>query len=232
MATTPATAVVTAGVLDPGSVHPGIDSENIGRLKLVIPAGITPTPSGYLYQWLRNGVAIPKATASTYTLVAADAGKDITAKITPVLAGWTSGPLPITPAWDPDIDALGPLILPSGPPKVGETIQATLPGYSTSTFGVTVPFVSYRWLRNGVVIAGQTAANYTLAAVDLNASIQAQATVTLEGHLARTDTSAGTFPTAKGTTTTDPTPVVTVNGPAGTLTASITGMVPATPRPP
>ena len=75
VATTPATAVVAAGVLDLGSVHPAIDSENIGRLKLVIPAGITPTPSGYLYQWLRNGVAIPKATASTYTLVAADAAR-------------------------------------------------------------------------------------------------------------------------------------------------------------
>ncbi len=231
VATSPTTQVVAKNEFDLGTVHPGIDSNTIGTLKVQIPGGVTPVPDKYTYQWLRNGVGIAGKTAATYTLGATDAGKDITVRVTAVRAGYTSAALPVTSPWDPDIVASGPITLDPGPHKVGETIGMTLPSYSTDAFGVASVFATYRWLRNGVVIAGQTGNTYTLGNADLNASIQAQAVITLEGHLARTDTSAGTFPTAKGTTTMLPNAVVTVDPTAATLTASITGMEPATPTP-
>jgi hypothetical protein len=40
------------------------------------------SPTGYTYQWLRNGSAISGATASTYTYVLADSGTNITAQVT------------------------------------------------------------------------------------------------------------------------------------------------------
>ena len=44
------------------------------------------------FRWLRNGVAISGATASTYVLVTADSGKSITFEVTPIAsAGTTTG---------------------------------------------------------------------------------------------------------------------------------------------
>ena len=44
------------------------------------------------FRWLRGGTPIPGATASTYTLVAADSGQSITFEVTPVApTGTTTG---------------------------------------------------------------------------------------------------------------------------------------------
>jgi len=48
-----------------------------------------PTPT-LTYQWYRNGSAISGATASTYTLTAADANATMTVKMTATLAGYTT----------------------------------------------------------------------------------------------------------------------------------------------
>ena len=48
----------------------------------------TPTPSSYLWQWLRNGAAIAGATAATYRPVAPDVGKRLTVRITARATGY------------------------------------------------------------------------------------------------------------------------------------------------
>ena len=50
----------------------------------------TPQPVTVTYQWKRNGVAISGATASTYSLVAADKGSTITVATTGTKAGYPS----------------------------------------------------------------------------------------------------------------------------------------------
>jgi hypothetical protein len=59
--------------------------------KLTAKAGAwTPQPVTVTYQWKRNGVAIPGATATTYSLVAADKGATITVATTGTKAGYPS----------------------------------------------------------------------------------------------------------------------------------------------
>jgi hypothetical protein len=45
----------------------------------------------YTYQWFSNGVAIPQATASTYTLKSAQQGKKITVKVIVSRTGYETG---------------------------------------------------------------------------------------------------------------------------------------------
>jgi hypothetical protein len=47
----------------------------------------TNSPTAFAYQWLRNGTAIPGATAATHTLVEADVGAQITCRVTASNAG-------------------------------------------------------------------------------------------------------------------------------------------------
>ena len=47
-------------------------------------------PTSYAYQWMRNGVAISGATASTYTPVAADVGNPLTCTVTATNSGGTA----------------------------------------------------------------------------------------------------------------------------------------------
>jgi hypothetical protein len=56
----------------------------------------TNTPTSYTYQWYANGVAIVGATANTYLLTTAEAGKTITFRVTAINAGGSS--LPATSA--------------------------------------------------------------------------------------------------------------------------------------
>ena len=51
----------------------------------------TYVPTSYTYQWLRNGANIAGATASTYTLAAADSGESVSMELTAInAAGSTS----------------------------------------------------------------------------------------------------------------------------------------------
>jgi hypothetical protein len=65
------------------SVAPAVTGSGTTASPLSVTNGTwSNTPTGYTYQWLRNGVAISGATASTYTYVLADSGTNITAQVT------------------------------------------------------------------------------------------------------------------------------------------------------
>ena len=53
-----------------------------GQVLSVSDGTWTNSPSGYTYQWLRDGVSIGSATANTYTLQAADVGTRIACTVT------------------------------------------------------------------------------------------------------------------------------------------------------
>jgi len=59
----------------------------VGKTLTAEVSGFTPTPSSYMYQWLRDGNKIPGATKSTYMLREADAGHAIKVKVTALRSG-------------------------------------------------------------------------------------------------------------------------------------------------
>lgn len=64
------------------SVLPSISGTPTEGLVLTASNGTwSGSPTGYAYQWMRDGVAISGATASTYTLVTADAGHVVSVRV-------------------------------------------------------------------------------------------------------------------------------------------------------
>ena len=80
-------------LVDPGlrpvpTKAPSISGKvGFGKKLTANPGSWSPAPTGYTYQWLRNGAVIKGATSKTYKPRRADAGKRISVRVTPVLAG-------------------------------------------------------------------------------------------------------------------------------------------------
>ncbi len=127
----------------------------------VVAAGTAPLS----YQWQNNGVSIAGATAASYTSPAtttADSGSTFTVAVSNTAGTVTSAAATLT----------------VNPAPVAPTITAQ-PGNQTVTAGQTATFtvvatgtapLSYQWRKNGVNIAGATAASYTTPATDSGAS--------------------------------------------------------------
>ena len=122
---------------------------------MVVAAGTAPLS----YQWQRNGVNIAGATAASYTApatTASDNGSTFAVVVSNSVGTVTSAAATLTVSASP----VGPSITTS------PTNQTVTPG-QTATFTVvaagTAP-LSYQWQKNGVNIAGATAASYTTPA--------------------------------------------------------------------
>jgi len=101
--------ITFGGALAGRAVGPiSVDTGSLG-LAVGAEASCTPAPTptdGATFQWLRNGVAIPGATASSYTFAAADEGKGIqcqviarsgNAFVTQMTTPYVVSPAPATP---------------------------------------------------------------------------------------------------------------------------------------
>jgi hypothetical protein len=155
-----------------------LGSKRVGELLSVVPAGV-PSGSKIKYRWLRAGLPIAKATASTYRLTADDLGKSIQATIVvtpphatavvhksletlPILAGH----LKLTPT---------PVV--SGTAAFGSTLRA-----STGTWDAGVAH-AYLWMMNGKPIAGATAATYKPKRSDIGKAVSVAVAGQLVGYL-------------------------------------------------
>jgi hypothetical protein len=155
------------------------------------------------YQWLRDGVAIAGATASTYTLGDADVGGQISVQVSYTDAQGTSeGPLtsaqtgpvanvndapvgmPVIAAQTLAVAALGTSDL-----TEGQTLTADTSGISDADGLGTL---SYQWLRDGTAIAGATASTYTLGDADVGGQMSVQVSYTDGYGTAESLTSAQT----------------------------------------
>ncbi|MBN4063751.1 hypothetical protein JYT79_03115, partial [Cardiobacterium sp. AH-315-I02] len=123
-----------------------------------------------IYRWFRGALVIPGATATTYALIAADSGKAIRFEVTPVAATGTGTGITVTSAEvivlntapvvsDVNITVDGGGIASLGSGLTGSYIFADVDGDVDSS--------TFRWLRDGVAIAGATAQNYTLVTADI-----------------------------------------------------------------
>jgi hypothetical protein len=186
----------------------------VGKTLTANPGTWKPSPVTLSYRWYRNGVVIPDATASTYKLVSADAGRAITVRVVGSKTGYTSvGKTSASKAVAKQLTST-PTPKISGTGAVGKTLTAIVGVWEPSP--VTL---KYQWYRDGAAISGATAKSYKLVAADAAKAITVRVTGSRTGYTSIANTSAA-IAVGKQLTTT-PTPTISGTGAVGnTLTAN------------
>ena len=200
--TSAATGAVAAAPPPPNTPATGAPTIS-GTLQVgeTLTAGTTDISDGdglgnavFAYQWLADDSNISGATDSTYTLVAADAGKTIRVRVSftddgengeelASVATSAVAPKPNTPATG------APTI--SGTARVSETLTASTTDISDAD-GMTSATFSYQWLADDSNISGATDSTYTLVAADAGKAIKVRVTFTDDGENGEELTSAAT----------------------------------------
>lgn len=133
------------------------------------------------YRWLKDGSPIPGAQSLSYTLVVADEGSEIQFEVTPVAA--TGLPVSdqtfLSPASSPISPAVGAAptasaVTISGSPTVGEVLNGSY-SYGDAD-GDAEGTTTFRWLRDGSPITGETGTSYTLQLIDEGSNISFEVT--------------------------------------------------------
>ena len=175
------------------------------------------TSVSYTYQWIRvatdnTETNISSATASTYTLVAADQGT--TVKVTVSFTDDANNPETLTSAATAAVSA-APNTLATGAPtitgtaQVGQTLTASTTGIADAN-GLTTPNYTYQWIRvdgtDEADIASANSSTYPLGAADLGTTLKVR--VTFADDLGHTETL-----TSAATATVTATPAVPTREP-------------------
>ncbi len=170
-ASTPTPTIVSS---TPGVYKPGAK----------LTAAITGTPSGstFTYVWQRStdGVTWTNiTTSSSYILTTSDPTKLIRVVVVAKKAGWvTSAAVPslaVTVAYTGTLATVGPLKI-NGSGAVGSALSVA-PIWNTT--GVTV---TYKWLRNGVILPGVTGTTFTPLSSSIGDEIDVVATASKPGY--------------------------------------------------
>lgn len=145
----------------------------------------TPGQDGTSPQWLRDGRAIPGATATSYRIVAADAGTVLTVRYTWRKEGYTNV---TTTSSDVRVGAANvtrPTV--SGTAAVGKRLTASRGTWAGSgwTYG-------YQWYRGGTALKGATRSTYTVAKGDRGSTLTVRVTAAKSGFASATAASSGT----------------------------------------
>ena len=190
--------------------------------------------AAFAYQWLADDAEINGATASTYTLADADAGKAIKARVSftddvgndEQLTSAMTGAVAAAPP-PPNTPATGAPTI-TGTAEVGETLTADTTGIADAD-GLGNAAFAYQWLADDAEINGATASTYTLAAADAGKAIRVRVSFTDDSGNDEQFTSAATSAVAAAPppSNTPATGAPTITGTAEvgeTLTADTTGI--------
>jgi hypothetical protein len=218
-ATSAATTVGRAFTVSPQPTVTGTIA--VGKKVTASHAAWGPSPVTLTYQWYRGSSKISGATAKTYTLVAADAGKTVKVKVKGVKSGYTTVTRTSPGVAVPRVLTVPSKVTLSGTPTVGSTVTAA-PG----TWGPSPVTLAYQWLRDGAAISKATSKTYTLVSADAGHELSVRVTGSKSGYTSVSRTSATVD--AKWGFTSSPTPTVSGSVAAGrTLTAVIGTWKPA-----
>jgi hypothetical protein len=161
-------------------VAPSVNGTARVGSKLAIDPGVWNVSSTtFRYQWFVNGVALPGATKSTYTPIAAHFRDVIHAEVTAVKAGH----LPVTVTTDVHSIAEGTAPTATLAPKLsgsavlGGTIRATTGAWNRDNLTF-----SYRWFAGGVEIDGATDNVLVLGPEQVGLKITVRVVATSHGY--------------------------------------------------
>ena len=149
----------------------------------------------FSYQWLRDGVAIGGANASTYTLGDADVGTRISVQVS-YTDGNSTAEGPLTSVQTAPVSNINDA--PTGAVSIAgvATEDQILTASNTLADADGLGAISYQWYRDGVVISGATASTYTLGDADVGTSITVTASYNDGQGTSESATSAGVGPIA------------------------------------
>jgi hypothetical protein len=182
------------------------------------------------FTWYRSGVVIAGATASTYALVGADAGKTITVKVTASAPGYVAHSAVTSPTGLIARGTIQGSKVGPGLTKTGSvTLTAALPVGSITESGVAYKYQWYRSVPAGtpeLPITGAIASSYTLTSADYNKLVWVKVAVSKPGYTSEVLGSARLNYSVIATDT----PVITGTARVGeTLTANALTYTPVAP---
>ena len=131
----------------------------------------TNSPTGYTYQWTRNGGNISGATSSTYLTVTADGGTSVgcVVRATNAISSNSASSNVLLIVAVP-ANTAAPVA--SGALTVGSTLSCTSGTWTNS------PTYTYQWQRGGANISGATSASYVTVSADAGTSVGCLVTAT------------------------------------------------------
>lgn len=176
----------------------------------------SPTPDTLTYQWYRGSSAISGATGTSYKLVAADAGKSISVRVTGAKKNYQSVTRSSAAQAVPKQLTVPSTVAISGTPAVGNTLTA-----SPGTWGPGTVTLKYKWLRDGAAISKATSKTYKVVDADAGHKLSVKITGSREGYTSVSRTSAEVD--AKWEFTASPTPSVSGTVAAGKTLKAVTG---------
>lgn len=182
----PVTETVTAGQLV--ARRPSIaGTPTVGATLTASSPAWAPATTRLSTQWLRDGVAIPHATAEHYRLTAADAGAAVSVTVTGELTGYTIA-AETSAATTPVLRTLAGAPVPriSGSPQIGTAVRVR-----TGDWALDGVDLALQWCRNGAPIPGATAHSYAPSGADAGSVLTVTVTGTKPGYAPVTKTSAG-----------------------------------------
>jgi hypothetical protein len=145
------------------------------------------SPTGYIYQWRRNGTNIAGATAATYTIVSADIDTALTCA---VLASNANGPA-AAPAISNTLIPVGTAPVNTVAPVISVNndgwYAGNLASCTSGTWSNTPTAYGYQWYRGSTAISGATAATYTIQVADIAADLKCNVVATNSGGSAAID---------------------------------------------
>jgi len=205
--------IVQPGILDQGTVA----ITRSGPSLVAKTSGWATLNTAFTYQWLRDGVAIAKATKSTYVPTTADLTKWISVKVVAKKSGFNT--LEATSATvSATIGVLGSASI-SGNVRVASPLTVNEPSYSTTADVILTR--KFQWYRSGTAIKGATSATYTPVAADLKKVLTAKVTVSAPGHVSASS-SVATVKVAPGIYSGEP--FVTISQTGTTFSSSVEGL--------
>jgi hypothetical protein len=126
-------------------------------------AGSAPV-TAFTYQWLRNGVAIPKATASTYAVTGADYRKKLSVRVTGSYPGYTTETVTSSMHSVAAGKLAGATPRITGKAQVGRRLTAKPGTWKAGAVTLKGRHLHYQWYANGKRIKGATHATYKVGA--------------------------------------------------------------------